>query len=165
MYKLAAAHKDQELTADTTEVYRDLLKDLSPEEWGFAVKRCLMTKKWFPKISELLDAVREMKPSAAEMWAWLNKAAETGKKPEMDAATAAGLEAIGGWSYLCYTDVQKLSFSFKIFEDAFRRAQDGLGGGAVPAIEHRPLAISLCTCETGDCLLHLERAPGQLEEK
>ncbi len=89
----------------------------------------------------MLDAVRELKPSAVEAWAWLKKAAATGEKPEMDIPTAPGLEAIGGWHYLCYTDVDKLSYSFKTFEEAYKRGQEGLAGGGVSGIEHRPTQL------------------------
>ncbi len=141
MAVLSHAYPDYDCSPATVDVYREFLKNLSNQEFEFAINLHTRKNKWFPKISELLDAVRTLQPSAAEMWAWLKKMAAKGQKPEMDIPTAAGLEAIGGWTYLCYTDVDKLSFSFKIFEDAYKRGQDGLAGGGVPVIEHRPAQL------------------------
>lgn len=125
MAVLSHAYPDYECSPATVDVYREFLKGLSNQEFEFAINLHTRKHKWFPKISELLDAVRTLQPSAAERWAWLNKMAERGgKQPEVDAATAAGLEAIGGWNYLRLTDVQKLSFSFKIFDEAYQRTLD-----------------------------------------
>jgi len=124
MALLMAAYPDYDCSPATMDIYREFLSHLSNLDFERAVKTHISKCKWFPKVSELLDVIRAQRPTAIDAWNFLLKAAETGAKPEMDGPTAAGLKAIGGWTYLCYTDCDKLSFSFKLFAEAFQRTQD-----------------------------------------
>jgi hypothetical protein len=79
-------------------------------------------------------------PSPREAWTRLIQAAETGQQPEMDAATAAGLAAIGGWEQFQYTEYRELEFLFKEFKAVYESAVDksatlALSGGSTKRLE------------------------------
>ena len=124
MYQLAAAHPDFALTEATIEVYQERLAGLSEEIYMKAIGKCLDTCKWFPKISEILGAVRSFKPSAIDAWQRLLAAAEANTKPEMDFATQKALDFIGGWEQFGLTTYENLRFAFKAFKDAYNEAQE-----------------------------------------
>ena len=94
---LTALYPDYELKDETMELYWSFLKDLSNLDFERAVKHHISTCKWFPKVSELLDAIRDQGPTAIDIWNKLLAAAETGQKPEMDAASEKALAVLGGW--------------------------------------------------------------------
>ncbi len=136
MLRLGQAYPDYDPAPTTVNLYYDFLKEVSPLDFEKAVNLHISTYKWFPKVSELLDAVRSLRPSARDAWSRLMAAAESGELPEMDRATAAGLTAVGGWDHIQFTEYSKLSFSFKVFEEAFQRIQDL--EATAPGIEHKP---------------------------
>jgi hypothetical protein len=123
MAVLAAAYPDYVLKTETMGVYREFLQHLTPEQFGRAAKRHIARSPYFPKVSEILQAVREDLPSALEAWNMLWTAAERGKKPELDAATERALTFIGGWEAMQYTDCNELRFRFKDFERAYQEGQ------------------------------------------
>jgi hypothetical protein len=143
MKKLSDAHPEREVTKDTYEVYWERLQGLTDEEFQVAVAFALDTMKYFPKISELLDAVHYHKPTARDAWNFLIECAENGRSPEavlgsIGPALKAGLAAIGGFESFQFTDFKELKFMFKDFKEAFERTM-AQGPVALPAPEQKML--------------------------
>lgn len=137
---LMAAYPAFNCPLETVDVYRDsLCHRLTPQEWEYAVNYHKDSCKWFPAISELLQAAMKTLPSAEEVWQWLLKAAEQGEEPEMDGATRQALMAVGGWEEFNRTSYESLSFRFKDFRAAYQegRKAEMLARGAQPQIEHQ----------------------------
>ena len=128
MAVLMAAYPDYKCTPDTVDVYRVALRNLSPQDFEKAVWVHITTLKWFPKVSELLDAIRNQGPTVIDTWNLLLAAAETGEKPELDAATEKALAVLGGWDTFQYTSYDDLQYRFKDFKSALleARAQENL---------------------------------------
>ena len=135
---LTALYPDYELKDETMDLYWSFLKDLGNKDFEQAIKRHISTCKWFPKVSELLDAIRAQEPTPIDIWNRLLAAAETGKEPEMDAATRKAMGAVGGWEAFQYTSCDELHFRFKDFRAVLleSRAQDTLklAGGEQKAL-------------------------------
>jgi hypothetical protein len=138
MYRLGLQWRDHEMPEDAVALYRERLSRLSDREFGNAVNHCLDTCLWFPKISELLKAVADQGPTVIDTWNLLIAAAETGQKPELDAATEKALATIGGWEVFQYTSFDNLGYHFKDFRAALleARARDNLAlvGGKQAAL-------------------------------
>ena len=134
---LGAAFPDYECSPATVDVYREHLSRLGDLEFERAVRHHINTCKWFPKVSELLQAVQDQGPSAIDIWNRLLAAAETGKKPEMDAATDKALAVLGGWEVFQYTSFEDLQWKFKDFKAALleARSRDNLLVGGQAALE------------------------------
>jgi hypothetical protein len=128
MAVLMSAYPDYKCTPETVDVYRVALHNLSPKEFEKAVWIHITTLKWFPKVSELLDAIRDQGPSVIDTWNLLLAAAETGQKPELDAAAEKALAVLGGWDQFQYTSFEDLQWKFKDFKLALleARARDSL---------------------------------------
>jgi len=129
MLLLTYAYPDYDLPPTTMDLYREFLRGLSNLDFEKAVKGHILKHKWFPKVSELLDIVRSFRLTAHDAWNILLKRAEAGDEspPEIEgalAATAAGLDAVGGWQHFSTTSYKELSFAFKVFQEAFQREQD-----------------------------------------
>ena len=136
MYKLGLQWRDHEMPEDAVALYRERLSRLTDQEFEFAVNHCLDTCTFYPGISALLKAVQLLKPSPIGAWNRLLAVAETGQKPEMDAATEWALAAIGGWDHFQYTSLDELRWKFKDFKEAYLEAQHHLGR---PEIEYKPV--------------------------
>jgi hypothetical protein len=136
---LTALYPDYELKDETMELYWSFLKDLGNSDFERAVKHHVSTRKWFPKVSELLEAVQAQGPTAIDTWNLLLAAAETGQKPELDAAAEKALAVLGGWGVFQYTSFDDLQYRFKDFKAALleARARDNLAlvGGEQKALE------------------------------
>lgn len=128
MYRLGLQWREHEMPEDAVALYRERLSRLSDREFEKAVNHCLDTCTFYPKISELLKAVQDQGPTVIDIWNRLLSAAETGKKPEMDAATEKALAVLGGWDQFQYTPFEELNFRFKDFKAALQeaRAQNNL---------------------------------------
>jgi hypothetical protein len=134
---LMAAYPDYECSSATVDVYRERLCRLTDKEFEAAVYRHIDTCKWFPKISELLEAAHALLPSPIDVWNRLIVAAEAGEKPEMEYATERALAFIGGWEQFCTTPYDNLRYSFGSFKEAYREAQEQ--GKICPGISHLPM--------------------------
>jgi hypothetical protein len=122
---LMSAYPDYECTSKTVDVYQERLsKRLTSREWETAVNRHIDTCKWFPKVSELLQAAKAGQPTAMDVWKRLLDAAEDGEKPEMDQATEKALAVIGGWEEFSRTSYDSLHYRFKEFKAAYLEARD-----------------------------------------
>ena len=128
MYRLGLQWRDHEMPEDAVALYRERLSRLTDREFERAVNHCLDTCTFFPKISELLRAVQDQGPTVIDTWNLLLAAAETGQKPELDAATEKALGVLGGWEAFQYTPLDDLQFRFKDFKGALleARARDNL---------------------------------------
>lgn len=144
MAVLMSAYPDYKCTADTVDIYRVALRSLSPQEFEKAVWAHITTFKWFPKISEILQAVRDLNPPPSPIDAWnrLMAAAEgSGGPPEMDAAIEKAVSFVGGWDALCYTPFDQHRFMFARFKEAYQeareqeRVQEQIGHQSVPQLE------------------------------
>ena len=122
LFILFAAY-EKKLDQDTVEVYYQFLNHLTPEQLERAAKRHITRSPYFPKVSELLQAVREDLASATDVWTRLLKAAEDGEKPLMDAATERALDFIGGWEQFQITSYDDLRFRFRDFEKVYLEGQ------------------------------------------
>jgi hypothetical protein len=136
---LSAIYPDYPLKDETMDSYWEFLRHLSNLDFERAVKRHISTCKWFPKVSELLQAVQAQEPTVIDIWNHLLAAAETGKKPELDTATEQALAALGGWEVFQYAPFDELPWRFKDFKNALleARARDNLAlvGGGQKALE------------------------------
>lgn len=120
---LMAAYPDYPCNKKTLEAYREFLDRLSPQEFELAIRVHITRHKWFPKISELLQAALVFQPGALEVWNALLKDAENGgDPPALDPATEKALAAVGGWETLQYTQYDELKFKFAAFRDAYNQA-------------------------------------------
>ena len=128
MAVLTGLYPDYELKDATMELYWSFLKGMENRDFERAVQHHVKTCKWFPKVSELLDAIRDQGPTVIDIWNRLLAAAETGQKPELDAATEKALAAIGGWEVFQYAPFDELQWRFKDFKAALleSRARDTL---------------------------------------
>jgi hypothetical protein len=128
MYRLGLQWREHEMPEDAVALYRERLSRLTDREFEKAVNHCLDTCTFFPKISELLKAVADQGPSVIDTWNRLLAAAETGQKPELDAATETALAVLGGWDQFQYTSFEDLQWKFKDFKLALleARARDNL---------------------------------------
>ena len=120
---LTACYPDYELKEETGETYWDFLRDLNNLDFERAVKHHVSTCKWFPKVSELLNALQNQGPTPIDIWNRLLAAAETGQKPELDAATEKALAALGGWEVFQYAPFDELQWRFKDFKTALLEAR------------------------------------------
>lgn len=136
---MSALYPDYPLKEETMEGYWQFLQHLNNRDFERAVKAHISQNKWFPKVSELLDAIRDQGPTAIDTWNLLLAAAETGKKPELDAAIEKALAVLGGWERFQYTPFDELQYRFKDFKGALleARARDtlALAGGEQAALE------------------------------
>lgn len=128
MLILSALYPDYPLKEETMGGYWKFMQHMSNLEFERAVKHHVSTCKWFPKVSELLEAVQTQGPTVIDIWNRLRSAAETGVEPEMDGPTRKALEAIGGWEHLQYAPYDDLQWRFKDFKSALleARARDNL---------------------------------------
>ena len=122
METLAAAYPDYALTEKTLAVYFEDLKHLTAEEWQVALAQHRRTSKYFPKISELLEAGDAGRPAAEDIWGRLLVAAETGVKPPLDGPGETALLAAGGWEMFQITPYSELKFLFKAFKEVYQVA-------------------------------------------
>jgi hypothetical protein len=113
---LMSVYPDYECKPDTVDAYREFLQHMSNQEFEAAIKNHISQNKWFPKVSELLQATLDALPTPADVWSRLIAAAETGKKPEMDPATERALYVVGGWDKFCMTSYETLDYRFKDFK-------------------------------------------------
>ena len=124
MKALTDAYPDYPLKDGTIELYWEFLQRFSKTEFLAAINQHLSKNKWFPKVSELLELMREPGPHPMEVWGRLINAAEDGWQPEMDQATKAALEAIGGWEKFKVTSYDELRFLYKRFEAVYQVTRD-----------------------------------------
>jgi pterin-4a-carbinolamine dehydratase len=122
MAYLMNAFPDVEVKDGTLEVYWDMLQSISAKDFEVAIRTHLSKCKWWPKISELLQLATPEAPSPRDVWVNLLAAAETGVKPELDAPGEAGLNAVGGWEVLQFTEYKDLEFRFRDFKEAYQSA-------------------------------------------
>jgi hypothetical protein len=61
MFVLSAAY-EKELNDDTMEVYYRFLNHLTPDQLELAARRHIARSPYFPKVSEILNSVREDLP-------------------------------------------------------------------------------------------------------
>ena len=112
---LAALYPRFDLTNATIDAYHDMLRDIEPVLLQAAVQQVGAESKWFPAVSELRGAARDIQnralgiPTAAEAWGEvLRQVALVGYygSPEFDdEGTAATVQALG-WRYLCTSEDQ-----------------------------------------------------------
>ena len=136
---LGAAYPDYECSPATVDIYRERLQKLSDLDFERAVYHHIDTCKWFPKVSELLQASRAHQPTPIDVWNRLLRAAEAGQEPELTGPEAAALSAIGGWETFQITSFDDLHFRFKDFRVALLevRARENLAlaGSEQKAVE------------------------------
>ncbi|CAO0822452.1 conserved hypothetical protein [Desulfarculales bacterium] len=142
MLVLTALYPDYALKEGTMDGYWEFLQHLGPREFELAVKSHISKHKWFPKVSELLEAGQPLEPDPQEIWAGLIAWAEADIKPELDFATQRALDTVcGGWGKFKVTPYDELKFLFKNFKEAHlharavqKRGQELLGGAPLPQI-------------------------------
>lgn len=139
MAVLMAAYPDYEVKPATAEVYFEDLQNLSPQEWEVAITLHRRQHKWFPKISEILEAVLALRnqgrPSAAERWGQLLELASRGVPAPTDIPTQRALSTVGGWDAFQYTNVDDLNYRRKEFERVYGEALAEEDRGALLGIE------------------------------
>lgn len=126
MGKLQAGFEKKGLDPDVVEVYWERVQGMDPQEWELAVNVCLDSHKFFPKISELLEAAQVDRPTPEEIWGKLLVAAEDGgeEPPEwVDEPTKKALLALGGWENFTYTNYDDLRFLAKTFKEIYQVAR------------------------------------------
>jgi hypothetical protein len=123
MVLLSALFPDYPLKDETMEGYWQFLQHLTNLDFERAVKHHISTCKWFPKVSELLDALRNQGPTPIDIWNRLIAAAEMGTEPEMDEPTKTALAVLGGWERFQYTPFEELNYRFKDFKSALLEAR------------------------------------------
>jgi len=116
---------EKEVGDNLLEVYYQFLNHLTPEQLEKAARRHIARSPFFPKVSDLLQAVLEDSPSAIDLWNRLISAAADGQeKPELDAAGERALAFIGGWHHFKYMPYDDLKFRFKDFKGALLEGRE-----------------------------------------
>jgi hypothetical protein len=124
MALLSALYPDYPLKDETMETYWEFLRDMANLDFERAVKGHVRTCKWFPKVSELLEASRAHLPTAHDVMNQLLAAAEAGlDEPPLSPAGKAALGALGGWEAFQVMRYEDISFRFKEFRTAYLEAQ------------------------------------------
>jgi hypothetical protein len=128
MAVLMASFPDYPVTPETLKVYQTALNDVGFTDVQFerVIWNHIKTKKWFPKISELIEA---NKPSTLEIWNRLILAAEAGEKPDLDPAVKSALGLLGGWEQFSRTPYTELHRRYKDFKEALESAAAPHGQG------------------------------------
>ena len=139
MDKLAAAYPDYPLSDETLAIYFEDLGHLDFKEFFQAIKVHRLQRKWFPKISEILEAVLTLRnagrPSAAERWGQLLVLASKGAPAPTDIPTVRALSTVGGWYEFQYANVDDLNFRRKEFERTYTEALAEEDRGALLGLE------------------------------
>jgi hypothetical protein len=135
---LTSCYPDYDLKDETTDSYWEFLRHLSNLDFERAVKRHVTTCKWFPKVSEILQAVQDHLPTPIDVWNRLIAAAEAGEEPEIESATEKALAFIGGWDQFIVTSYDDLHFRYKGFREAYLEAL-GQESNRPQQVEHKPL--------------------------
>ena len=137
MAVLMAAYPDYPVTPETLKVYQTALNDAGFTDLQFerVVWGHLKTKKWFPKISELIEA---NKPTVLDLWNHLILAAESGEKPaDLDPVVEMALSLLGGWEQFSRTPYAELHRRYKDFKEAVESAASTHIHQEVQQLEHR----------------------------
>lgn len=140
MKDLMDAFKDFDCPPDTVELYRRYLAPrLTPQEWRSAIDLHIVQGKWFPKVSEINDAVLTLhnqgRPSAAERWGQLLELASQGAPEPTDLPTKRALTVVGGWHAFQFEPETDLNFRRKEFERVYGEAMAEEDRSALLGIE------------------------------
>lgn len=104
----------------TVGVYWESLKDFADIDFQKVVKNHINQNKYFPKIADLRTELVRLRgfnrPTAANEWDRLIKAAESGAEPDMAEVTEKALRVCGGWSGFSRMTYKDLQFHRKDFE-------------------------------------------------
>lgn len=109
---LMAAFPHSKATPETSEVYEAMMADLDFVVAQKAVHNLLATARFLPTIAEIRGAVVDAQTGpvvpALVAWGAVSKLAATrgaDRRPrDLDALTAACVDALGGWRYLCRSE-------------------------------------------------------------
>ena len=134
---LAAAYPSFSLTRETIAVYQRVLSDVPDELLQHAALDCISKGRFFPSVSELLDAALSIKrigsgnPSAFEAWEEVVRLVTTkghtlygGSVPEFShPLIATVVRQCGGWNRLCLSEnaIADRARFFEAYQDAERR--------------------------------------------
>ena len=126
---LAAAYPETPCTRETMKVYETVLNEVgfTDKQFERVIWKHIKTKKWFPKISELIEA---NKPSTLDFWNRLILAAEAGEKPDdLDPAVESALGLLGGWEQFSRTPYDELIRRYKDFKNVLETSPAAPGQG------------------------------------
>lgn len=127
-----------ELSDTELRIYLAALAPWEPERLKQAVQRVLATSRWFPRLSELAEAVGGSETDAAvDAWSRLTRAiVSVGRYQSVDFGEAenAAIADMGGWIKLCQMAEREMPFA----EKRFKTAYDSYRRGGVPPDRLRP---------------------------
>lgn len=111
LIQLSAAFKEP-VDESRMEIYIQHLMHLSPSVLQGAANLCVQKCKFFPRVSELVDAAASIqgqddKPTASESWGIVKRQmfkVGTNGDPDVDDVTWRTIEALGGWKNLCLSE-------------------------------------------------------------
>ena len=147
LMKLNAVFPNHILTAQGTEAYVDVLIDLDPLEIEAATNHLLSKVRFYPKPSEIRDAVFDLRSAAngnptpyeaweqveADMWAGIgHPIVGLSKEPAAHPLAQKACRQIGGYEYLCKSDNAVADRAR--FIDAYR----GISGAAEEQVRMLP---------------------------
>lgn len=131
----------------TVGVYCTALDDLEPAAVRWAVRRLILTSKYFPTVAEIREQVAQAEVgtelSASEAWTHLLAEVrrtgfyESRGPAQLTEPCRAALEAIGGWQDFCQSEeppgVLRKQFA-TAYDDAMRSAVRRANVGSMPAL-------------------------------
>lgn len=133
--KLVAIFPKHPLTRDTVEVYAQALASVDPLTLEAAISHLVTTARFFPKPSEILDAVFDLEARAAglpdpeQAWELVDRELMNGRghpivgrdlESNLPSSIEQAVRAVGGWRYLC--ESENLTADRARFVDAYRAA-------------------------------------------
>ena len=115
---------NQEAAEGQMAVYYDFLKDYPMEKIIDAVNIIVGTKKFFPKVSEIIEILRSnIAAEAEEAWNQALRSAEVAGRLPISNAVARALNAVGGMIKLRDCPTDDLHWLRKEFIDAYSNLQ------------------------------------------
>jgi len=118
---------DKQITKTLTDVYYEIFKDYSTETFSRALEKCLRTRAYssLPKPAEILEFL-EGTPQDKALIAWLQVKEAIGKGGYYasiefaDPVIAHCVNWLGGWTWLCCSQIDEMPFIEKRFLDMYR---------------------------------------------
>ena len=123
LHQLVAAFPDTKLKEDTLKVYAEKLADLPVDVLERAVHVCIVTQKWFPKISEIREAAADIimhergVPDADTAWGEVKQAVRNGG----DMANKLAWKAIGDFDGMHEFAQSATAYEYKYREQFIAR--------------------------------------------
>jgi hypothetical protein len=114
MNKLGVIY-NREITKSLLVAYEEFLSELNDTEFTEAVSKWILSGKWFPKPSEILDMIQSQPEAASEAWSEVMKQLRDSQNAVLTPAQERAVNLIGGIDALSRSSYRELEFKKKDF--------------------------------------------------